>query len=260
MARKTRNINAPLHQPQARATTKTPARLSLLRMFIRGLAALSIIAMIFMLSQPGVVDGLWNLFQGRIESHSSGGFDTHGGITRGDAELAPVFTSEIMYWREDILRWGLEKNLNPNLIATVMQIESCGHPYISSHAGAQGLFQVMPLHFGPGENHLNPETNAQAGLNHLQDCLNWTNYDIAVTLACYNGGPSVIGLSPDQWYAESQYYSRWGTAIYNEAAQGLDFSPTVNEWLGAGGTNLCRESQRVQNLVMPYIVSQSVAD
>lgn len=182
-------------------------------------------------------------------SSSDAGYETHGGITRGDAELATLFTNEVLFWQDDILRWGQERNLNPNIIAIIMQIESCGHPFISSSAGAQGLMQVMPFHFDDGENQLDPETNAYRGLNHLGDCLGWTDYDLGVSFACYNGGPSVIGRSPDQWFAESRYYFEWGTRLWADASVGASSSDGLRDWLAAGGSNLCQQAANAQDLL-----------
>ena len=78
--------------------------------------------------------------------------------------LSPVFSAEVQSWRSDILRWSNIYNLDPDLIAAVMQIESCGHPSVLSSAGAIGLFQVMPFHFQAGEDPFDPETNARRGL------------------------------------------------------------------------------------------------
>ena len=47
--------------------------------------------------------------------------------------------------------------LDPDIIATIIQIESCGNPAARSTAGAQGLFQVMPFHFE--ETNVNKLTN-----------------------------------------------------------------------------------------------------
>jgi hypothetical protein len=134
-----------------------------------------------------------------------------------------------------------------------MQIESCGHPYVTSNAGAQGLFQVMPFHFEDGQNQLDPETNAHAGIDHLVDCLQWTNYDVGVSFACYNGGPSVIGKPQSQWYEESRYYYRWGTGIYGEVSQGDTESATLQQWLEAGGRFLCQDANIAQARFQPDV-------
>jgi soluble lytic murein transglycosylase-like protein len=238
-------------QNARKAKEAARARLSANTLIFRALLAFCILGMMAILSQPQISQSLGHSLNARLSARS--GLDTHGGLTRGDAELADLFTPEVLYWREDILRWAKERSLNPNLIATIIQIESCGHPYVSSGAGAQGLFQVMPFHFSKGENQLNLENNARRGIDHLWDCLIWTNYDVGVSFACYNGGPSVIGLPPSQWFAESQSYYRWGTGIYNEASQGLESSPTLQAWLAAGGSVLCERARATQETLLPKL-------
>jgi hypothetical protein len=153
--------------------------------------------------------------------------------------LAPLFTPEIDYWSENINRWAAQYNLDPNLLATVMQIESCGHPTISSSAGAQGLFQVMPFHFSSTENQLDPDTNAMRGAGVLQACLEMSDGDVGLAMACYNGGPSVLSVPYSQWHNEPQRYYTWGTGIYGDAVSNYSSSDTLNRWLDAGGERLC---------------------
>jgi hypothetical protein len=212
--------------------------------FYRGLVVLMFMGLVGLFTQTNTLDN-----EGMFSPSSP--INTHGGTTKGDATLANFYAPTVLYWRDRIIRWGVERNLNPNLIATIMQIESCGHPYVSSHAGAQGLFQVMPLHFQDGENQIDPEINASRGLNHLQDCLKWSDYDVGIAFACYNGGPSVIGVPQSQWYEESRSYYKWGSGIYREAVNGGDTSPTLNEWLGAGGSILCQQAAEVQQVFTP---------
>lgn len=226
------------------AKEKAKQSLSVNTIVARGVGTLLVLGILFVLIRPGVLD--WVLERSPMRS-----VNTHGGITNGEADLAEIFTPQVMYWRDEIERWAKERSLNPNLIATIIQIESCGDPYVSSNAGAQGLFQVMPFHFANGENQLNPEINALRGLNHLKDCLNWTNYDVGVSFACYNGGPSVIGQPQSQWYEESRYYFRWGTGIYNDATNGAEESSTLREWLAAGGNILCGRASETQTLLRP---------
>jgi len=83
------------------------------------------------------------------------------------APLAKAFSPSESYWPDDIQAWADDWDLDPFLIATVMQIESCGNPDALSPVGAQGLFQVMPYHFKLGENPLDPEINALRGLAYL---------------------------------------------------------------------------------------------
>jgi soluble lytic murein transglycosylase-like protein len=156
--------------------------------------------------------------------------------------IAPLFTAEVTYWADDIARWADTYQLDPNLLATVMQIESCGHPTVSSYAGAQGLFQVMPFHFASYEDQLDPDTNAMRGANFLNECLGYANGDTGLAMACYNGGPSVVRKSYSEWREQTQHYYTWGTGIYADAAQNLPFSETLSRWLNAGGARLCSQA------------------
>ena len=108
--------------------------------------------------------------------------------------ISPIFTREVQYWAPDITRWANAAALDPNLVAVIMQIESCGDPSALSRAGALGLFQVMPFHFHFGENPYNSETNALRGVNYLARSLQAANGDARLALAGYNGGIGVISL------------------------------------------------------------------
>lgn len=155
--------------------------------------------------------------------------------------LSPIFTPEVQYWAADIGRWSAAYGLDPDMVATVMQIESCGNPVVASPAGAQGLFQVMPFHFTAGENPLDPETNARRGLSFLADLLEQTQGNSGLAFAGYNGGPGAAFSSMDRWADETQHYFYWSTNIYREAKT-AGGSPTLEEWLDAGGATLCRRA------------------
>ncbi len=153
------------------------------------------------------------------------------------------FTPTVLYWETEIQSWGESWALDPLLIATVMQIESCGNPNVASPAGAQGLFQVMPYHFDSGENMLDPQTNAARGLAYLSRSYALAEGDIALTLAGYNGGHGQITQSMDLWPDETQSYVIWGTGIYQNAKDGDPNTPTLIAWLNAGGELLCEQAE-----------------
>jgi len=153
--------------------------------------------------------------------------------------LSPVFTPEVRRWEKEILAWSAAYGLDPNLAATVMQIESCGNPQAISRSGAQGLFQVMPFHFAAGESTLDPGTNAARGLDYLARGLALAGGQVGLALAGYNGGHSQIGRDSTLWPNETQRYYYWGTGIYDEASAGASQSARLGEWLSAGGASLC---------------------
>lgn len=165
----------------------------------------------------------------------------HGGEEgRG---LAPLFTPEVQRWSAQILAWAQAYHLDPNLIATVMQIESCGDPLARSPSGAIGLFQVMPFHFGAREDPWDPETNARAGLSYLAEAWRKAGGNVAQALAGYNGGHTVIGR-PERWGAETRRYVYWGVGIYEDTRRGAAQSARLQEWLEAGGRSLCEQAAR----------------
>jgi hypothetical protein len=162
------------------------------------------------------------------------------------AHLSPLsgfFSPSVEYWHEEIFTWAEVYDLDPLLIATVMQIESCGDPQAISPAGAQGLFQVMPYHFQPDENMLAAQTNAQRGLDYLRGSLEKSNGNIQLALAGYNGGHGQIDRSPSSWPDETQRYVRWGWGIYQESASNDLGAKTLSDWLSAGGWQLCRQAE-----------------
>ena len=159
--------------------------------------------------------------------------------------FSPVFTPEVARWSGQILRWSEQYALPPEVIATVMQIESCGDPEARSSAGAQGLFQVMPFHFSVGERPTDPEVNARRGLAYLARSMQLASDDLAAGFAGYNGGHGVIPWEPSQWPEETIRYVRWATGILQEARAGIVPSPTLQAWLEAGGAYLCRQAASV---------------
>ncbi len=156
--------------------------------------------------------------------------------------LSSVFTPEVQYWAGRIQVWAAAAGLDPNLAATVMQIESCGDPRALSRAGAMGLFQVMPYHFTASDDPYAPDTNALRGLDYLRRSLEAANGDTRLALAGYNGGIGVIGRSESNWPEQTQRYAYWGSGIYAEASSGADESPRLQEWLAASGLYLCKQA------------------
>jgi len=153
--------------------------------------------------------------------------------------LAVIFTPQVLAWKPQLIRWSAAYGLDPNLPATVMQIESCGNPHAVSPSGAQGLFQVMPNHFAAGEDMQDPETNARRGLEYLAESLLQSQGDVRRALAGYNGGHGLIGLDPSQWSAETRRYAYWGDGIFADASGGRGESARLEEWMAAGGESLC---------------------
>jgi len=165
--------------------------------------------------------------------------DTAAGTGESLLPLSTIFTPEVLYWSDEIRTWAGAAGLDPNLVATVMQIESCGDPRALSRAGAIGLFQVMPYHFAAGEVPYDPDTNALRGLDYLRRSLETAGGEARLALAGYNGGIGVIGRSESTWAAETQRYVYWGSGIYEDASSGAEQSLRLEEWYETAGANMC---------------------
>jgi hypothetical protein len=166
-------------------------------------------------------------------------------------DVSPIFTPEVLYWKDRIAEWSMAYRIKPNMIATIMQIESCGNPQALSGAEARGLFQVMPLHFNNSEDPFDPDTNAGRGLLFLGEMLASANGDSGLAFAAYNGGPSMLYISPGEWPEETQNYQFWASGIYEEAELALGASPTLADWLDAGGYSLCADAANILSLTNP---------
>jgi soluble lytic murein transglycosylase-like protein len=158
--------------------------------------------------------------------------------------ISPIFTREVQYWADDILRWATDSSLDPNLVAVVMQIESCGNPYALSSAGATGLFQVMPYHFHSGENPYNPGTNALRGLDYLSRSMATSRGNVRLALAGYNGGIGIIYRGEWTWSAQTLRYVYYGAPIYEDARSGATSSAKLDEWYRKYGAGLCRKASQ----------------
>lgn len=158
------------------------------------------------------------------------------------SKLSPVFSKEVRHWEPQIMGWAAQYDLDPDIIATIMQIESCGDPNAVSSAGAQGLFQVMPFHFEVGEDMQYPDTNAYRGMKFYNTMLAHTGGDIMLSFAGYNGGYAATDYPYEQWPNETQRYLYWAQGIYEEAKSGATESTRLQEWLNAGGIGLCQQA------------------
>ncbi len=201
---------------------------------------LSLLVVLFILQiSTGETTRPWDLIAEAVPQSAG---VVHADPVPANSSLARFFAPSVRYWEREILRWASESGLDPNLVATVMQIESCGDPRAISRAGAMGLFQVMPYHFSENEAPYNPDTNARRGMAYLSKALN-THQEIRLALAGYNGGIGTAAKPESAWPNETIRYVYWGTEIYQDAASLSEFSPRLEEWMSAGGASLCSQAE-----------------
>ncbi len=89
-----------------------------------------------------------------------------------------------------IEKYSSENNLDKNLVDAVIKAESNYEKNAVSHAGAQGLMQLMPLtaqSLGVIDP-FDPEQNISGGTKYLKNLINRYN-SVELGLAAYNAGP-----------------------------------------------------------------------
>lgn len=82
-------------------------------------------------------------------------------------------------------------HVNAKLLKSITGAESSWDPNAVSKAGAQGLMQVMPQNFQPGESPFNPRDNIMAGARVLADGMKYAEKNgggLEEALRYYNGG------------------------------------------------------------------------
>jgi hypothetical protein len=126
-----------------------------------------------------------------------------------------------------ILQATIGTKVSPALVLAVIGIESGGQSDAESHAGAQGLMQLMPgtaERFGVTDA-TNAEQNIKGGVAYLEILLKQFNNDPVLALAGYNAGENAVlkyqGVPP---YAETRGYVPKVLAAW-QVAKGLCLTP-----------------------------------
>ena len=104
---------------------------------------------------------------------------------------------------------GAVHNIDVDLLASVVKAESGGNVHAVSHAGAQGLMQLMPgtaANLGVRDS-FQPDQNVRGGSAYLDALLTRYHDNLSLALAAYNAGPAAVdkyhGIPP---YSETRAY------------------------------------------------------
>lgn len=120
----------------------------------------------------------------------------------------------------DMMTSTIGTEVSPALVLAVISVESAGRSEAESHAGAQGLMQLMPdtaKRFGVGDS-LDASQNIRGGVAYLDWLLKQFGRDPVLALAGYNAGEGAVteysGVPP---YAETRAYVPKVLAAWNVA-------------------------------------------
>jgi soluble lytic murein transglycosylase-like protein len=112
---------------------------------------------------------------------------------------------------QTVERIAEQNGLKPELLHSVIKVESNYNPYAVSSKGALGMMQLIPStarRFGVGDV-FNPVDNIQGGAKYLRYLLDLYNGNYPLALAAYNAGEGAVakhgGVPP---YRETQNYLR----------------------------------------------------
>lgn len=182
----------------------------------------------------------------------------------------------VQRFEELIIEAGEEYEVDPELIAVIMTIESAGWVDAESHVGAQGLMQIMPnteefirsqVPRGLEDRDIfNPRTNIAFGAWYLRYVAQWQGVDVSnnpseravkLVAAGYNGGPGradslrKADLNYEQAGLpnETELYSKkYAAGLWAEKRQ--QQSQTFKQWRkpreagGFGGHRLIEKAQQ----------------
>lgn len=155
----------------------------------------------------------WNEVPARIDSGSRFGamrvIETERSKGRKMFGSRTMLQRVLQRWRPEIEAAARHAKVSEALIAAIVMVESGGNPRAVSHAGAQGLGQLMPgtaRRYGVA-NSFNPAQNLKGSASYLSDLLKLYRNDLVLVLAAYNAGEGAVnrhrGVPP---YRETRNY------------------------------------------------------
>lgn len=141
-----------------------------------------------------------------------------------DAIRAQFFSEEIPYG-DLIYRKSKKYDVDPALVAAVIEQESRFKPRAKSHVGARGLMQLMPRtgRWMGARDLYNPEQNVDAGVKYIAYLDKRFNGDLKKIVAAYNGGEGNVmryrGIPP---FRETRQYVKKVLKNYDKRNKQLE--------------------------------------
>jgi soluble lytic murein transglycosylase-like protein len=141
-----------------------------------------------------------------------------------DAVRMAFFAEEIPYG-ELIYEKAKKYDVDPALVAAVIEQESRFRPQAKSHVGARGLMQLMPRtgRWMGAQDLYNPEQNVDAGVRYIKYLDKRFNGDVRKIVAAYNGGEGNVqryrGVPP---FRETRQYVKKVLTNYDKRTKQLE--------------------------------------
>lgn len=179
---------------------------------------------------------------------------------------APWIPATVKHWQRPIDTMAKRYNIDPNLLAIIMTLESGG--YAKANSGeATGLMQITPLtakdiaskylkHPVKSYNLYDPQTSIEFGAAYLaylrgvfgdvSQGPSWLS-TVELVAAGYNGGPGAANsLYKGEGLTDTQtvVYSRDAFNMWRE--RHASNSPTYDRWLERGGASLVAAAKQSQ--------------
>lgn len=133
-----------------------------------------------------------------------------------------LYESNERQYEPVIQKVAKQEDLDPDLLRSLVSVESNFDPVAISPKGAMGLTQLMPetaKSLGV-DNVFHPEQNLEAGARHLRALLEKYDGDVMLALAAYNAGEKAVeayqGVPP---YPETEAYVREVLRRYRKAKE-----------------------------------------
>lgn len=140
-----------------------------------------------------------------------------GKLTKTKQRLKAYVPRDVSKYDEYIREASKRFNIPVTLIRAVMAVESNFNPTAVSHAGAQGLMQLMPQtaeEMGV-DDPFDPRKNILGGTRYLRVLANAFDGDLVLTLAGYNAGHQAVARHMDiPPFTETQRYVRRVLRLY----------------------------------------------
>jgi soluble lytic murein transglycosylase-like protein len=225
---------------------------------------------------PAGREWLWLIFGGLVVF---GGFQASASFDKtkpvGPVPLQPAVAEvsvpwlppTVQRWKQPIDDMAKKYDIDPDLLAIIITVESGGYAQAKSEAGAVGLMQVTPLTANDiARRHVrtpvltynleDPHTSIEFGAAYLawlrdrfgagDQAPSW-NTTVELVAAGYNGGPGAAAALVDGEGLRDMQTVSYSRDVFNMwRERHAKSSPTFDRWLERGGSKLVDKANNQQ--------------